>query len=41
MTSRAPGWRDNLSKHIPEALKEITSVQELVMKDGALSLNSK
>jgi len=41
MTSRAPAWRDNLGKHIPDALKEMTTAQELVMKDGALSLKTK
>jgi len=41
MTSRAPAWRDNLGKHIPDALKEMTTVQELVMKDGALSPKTK
>ena len=41
MTSNAPSWRDNLGKHAPDMLKQITTLQETVMKDGALSLKTK
>jgi alkylhydroperoxidase/carboxymuconolactone decarboxylase family protein YurZ len=41
MTSRAPNWRDNLGKHAPDMLKHITSLQENITKDGALSLKTK
>jgi len=41
MTSRAPGWRDNLERHAPEMLKHMTGLQDSVMKDGALSLKTK
>lgn len=41
MTSQTPTWRDNLGKHAPDMLKQITSLQETVTKDGALSLKTK
>ena len=41
MTSRAPSWREDLGKHAPEMLKHMTSLQESVMKEGALSLKTK
>jgi alkylhydroperoxidase/carboxymuconolactone decarboxylase family protein YurZ len=41
MTSNAPNWRDNLGKHAPDMLKHITSLQENITKDGALSLKTK
>ena len=41
MTSNAPSWRDSLGKHAPDMLKQITSLQETVSKDGALSLKTK
>ena len=41
MTSNAPTWRDTLGKHAPDMLKQITTLQETVMKDGALSLKTK
>jgi len=41
MTSNAPSWRDTLEKHTPDMLKEITTLQETIMKDGVLSLKTK
>ena len=41
MTSNAPNWRDNLGKHAPDMLKHITSLQDNITKDGALSLKTK
>ncbi len=41
MTSNTPTWRDSLGKHAPDMLKQITSLQETVTKDGALSLKTK
>ena len=41
MTSSTPTWRDSLGKHAPEMLKQITSLQETVTKEGALSLKTK
>ena len=41
MTSHAPTWRDTLGKQSPDMLKQITALQETVMKDGALSLKTK
>ena len=41
MTSNAPTWRDTLGKHAPDMLNQITTFQETVMKDGALSLKTK
>ena len=41
MTSQAPSWRDHLGKHTPELLKQMTALQDTIMKDGALSLKTK
>ena len=41
MTSQAPTWRDHLMKHTPDLLKQVTAVQDTVVKDGALSLKTK
>ena len=41
MTSNAPTWRDNLGKHAPDMLKQMTALQETITKDGALSLKTK
>ena len=41
MTSNAPTWRDNLGKHAPDMLKQMTTLQETITKDGALSLKTK
>lgn len=41
MTSNAPTWRDNLGKYAPDMLKQMTSLQETITKDGALSLKTK
>ena len=41
MTSNAPSWRDSLGKHAPDILKQVTSLQETINKDGALSLKTK
>ena len=41
MTPNAPSWQGNLGKHAPDMLKEMTTLQETVMKDGALSLKTK
>lgn len=41
MTSRVPAWRDNLGKHAPDMLKQMTALQETITKDGALSLKTK
>tara|TARA_B100000315_G_C14511681_1_gene557256 strand:+ start:363 stop:683 length:321 start_codon:yes stop_codon:yes gene_type:complete len=41
MTSNAPSWRDDLEKHAPDIFKQMTTLQETVMKDGALSLKTK
>ena len=41
MTSNAPSWRDSLGKHAPEMLKQMTTLQETVTKDGALSMKTK
>ena len=41
MTSRPTTWQDILAKNTPELLKHITSLQETITKDGALSLKTK
>ena len=41
MTSNAPNWRDSLGKSAPDLLKHITTLQETITKDGALSLKTK
>ena len=41
MTSRVPGWRDNLGKHVPDITTQIAGLQESVTKDAVLSLKTK
>ncbi len=41
MTSRPPTWQESIGKSSPELLKHMTSLQETVMKDGALSAKTK
>ncbi len=41
MTSRVPGWLDNLGKHTPDVAAKIAGLQEAVTKDAALSLKTK
>ena len=41
MTSRVPGWLENLGKHAPDIAAQIAGLQEAVTKDAALSLKTK
>jgi alkylhydroperoxidase/carboxymuconolactone decarboxylase family protein YurZ len=41
MVSQPQGWRELLSKNTPELLKQMTAMQDSLMKDGALSLKTK
>jgi|WetSurMetagenome_2_1015567.scaffolds.fasta_scaffold779204_1 alkylhydroperoxidase/carboxymuconolactone decarboxylase family protein YurZ len=40
-TSRPINWKDNLAKGAPELSRQVSSLEEMAMKDGALSVKTK